>query len=1073
VQTITIDTVAIPLRNLRQDAISRGARWDDIKSLNQDELSLIVGAMKHQVVQDPQEIIRKLLTNIKAKSTWHRLADIKGALDLIERFEADSWDFDQVDDEDEEVLAEILERVVAKRIAKIEERANRLGIRATNRAMYLPQVTLAFTKAKTGKLRWTFSVDLISAGLMARMLESVGEKVEGTPVALRIVNDLPLEANESGNMFQPDIPESEWAILREHGWLPTQGNLAWNWENPKLKEVFLKTFPKAIDMGAYNHRLGAPIVPGGYIENLTIRFSNPMAIDVEPRGFVEATQAALDETRGEKSEWVRDQECDGSGQYNPDHPAMQELVSRYGKVVFQITVLRPDGLFAKGIIVPRQDIVGDEPIVLDMAQVKGAWKSKVAEGQIEQGCFVGIMKAWDRQAYFPGSFELLEFIRTPKDAAQREEMQAALKSLLDEAIGEIAKDGIDGLMAEIAKDDELLKLVVKIIAQIRAHGVKLNPMSVPMIRAAIDDKLRAKLWVIAQGAGLRGKQYVTVLDATVPEGQCVLSGYKIGSELALWRFPCVLPQGLVKATVIPPRPHHLIDGKVVPHTVWLNPRDLTCRMQGDDDGDIVGISNDPRVLKLFAHKASERVYLVEPVGQKFDVQTDSPEGYKYLETDPRGPVGSTTMWQAALLSVGDWWGAIAMAVMNQEAIDSAKRKIAWTDVSAACEPNNWYVGQDGNMHLKDSAKLSLDNYGTDPKGPAGWPGDYTYAWFVQRMESKFGCVVKGKYAKDPLAWRSQKEEVDGQIKKLKKRIAPSYWEECASKDKGFGRGNLVHWCHDESLRIWKSHTKVWDEMFGDPEQITDIRELLKQLLAQQGLRTELTCSTWDEYMVLRKESGILAYGQGFKDLLSSRPDEDVKFSAIADLNQQLQLSLKQLSVAEQLTIWYWELTPTWKIVNQGQAPRYVHERPETGFMINKENYAFRAIAFPGSQVLTLLGIDDAKGCPWITSNDRAGKISTWALAKPQPFQALAQWAFKDTKHGDATVNEAGLRIDLKDCPHCVQSMTDMAIRQWRSAKTAGEKDFMKSLVSNLNKIEREGPSEEMYSTFGDDYNTVL
>ncbi len=1047
------------IRRLRKNIVSKGLKYQDIKDLDAEALEVLNSELKTEYVTDAEGMILKVLTNIQEKRQYHKLVEIQGAMDFIARFDVSTFDFDSCSEEEEEVLAALLEKIVQKKQAKLEDREGRMEVRTTNRSMYLPQVTLVQEITKDGrKRRWRFETDLISTGLLPRMLESQGHKTEGTPLSLRIVNNLPMLKDQDGNPtnVQAQIPQEEWEILRQHGWMPTQGNLAWNWENKELRKILVTTFPKVIDMGAYNHRLNAPLIPGGYMENMTIKFMNPMAIDIEPQNVQEATQAAMDEISGVRSEWERDQECDGAGLYNPNHPLMAELVERYGKVVFQITLLRPDGLFAKGIIVPREGMDENDSIVLDMAQVKGSHKGLVAEGQVETGCYVGLMKSWDRLSYFPGSFELLEFIKLPKDQEGKLEAELALRSLLDEAVEDIAKDGIDGLMAEIARDDEQLKLIVKIIAQIRAHGVQLNPMSIPMVKAAIEDKLRAKLWVIAQGAGIRGRQYVTVLDATVPEGQCVLSGFKTGSELAIWRFPCVLPQGLVKCKVIKPRPHHLVDGKCIPNTVFLNPRDLTARMQGDDDGDIVGISNDPRVLTLFKNRGSERVYMVEPVGQKFEVKSDSEEGHKYLETDPRGPVGLTTIWQAQLLSVGDWWGALSMGVLNQEAIDAAKRKIEWTDVSKACEPGMWSQDEKGNMVLSPKAKLDTSKYEENPMQPPGWPGDYAKLWVKERL-NKFGCIRNKKVRMNPLAWRIQTEEIEGKVRSINKRINPTYWIPCAQKDQGFKGGNLVHWCHDVALAIWKTHEAQWVEMFGTPELPVDTRDLLFQLMAQKGIKVQLVANSWEEYLELRKHAGITEYGQEFKKLLTKRVEEDVKFGAIEALNQQLHLQLKSLSAMELATVWYWELTPTYSISRSGQEPEYTHDLPQgerAFYRANKENYAFRAVSFPGSPILPLLGIEDVKGCTWLLEQERGTKIAQWVLNQPMPFKTLSERTFKNVAHGDERRDDNGNRVEFHQCQHCMEHITTQTIRGWRSSKTAGEKEFMRSLTIELNKLDR-------------------
>lgn len=1074
--TETIKSDKGQIRDLRMQIIAKGLKWNDIEDLDLESLQALDAGLKVEYVNDPKEVLHRVVENVVARRAWHKVCEIEGAQDLIERW--DSWNWDNSTNTDDIFMMTLLEGLVEKKKAKLLDRQNRQDIGLSNRALYLPKmtVTLGVTLDQT-MARWTFEQDLESTGLLSRVMESMGHKNVGAPVALRVVNNLPPVKNEDTGIFtNPEIPREEWAELRARHWLPTQGNLAWNWENPMVKQLLLACFPKAIDFGAYNHRLNAPLIPGGYFENMEIRFSNPMALDPEARDAAEHTQCALAEIMGEEILFERDQECDGAGLYDPDHPDVADLVARYGKGVFQVTILREDGLFAKGIIVPRQGINpnGGPAIHLDMAQVKGSHKGVHVEGEVVAGCFVGLMKSWDRQSYFPGSFELLEFVNHQLPQERALELELAMKSLVDEAVEDIAKDGVDGLMAEIARDDEQLKLIVKVVAQIRAHGENLNPMSIPMLKSAMEDKLRAKLWVIAQGAGIRGRQYVTVLDASVPEGTCVLRGFKVGSELAIWRFPCVLPQGLVCCKVIKPKPHHLIDEEIVPNTIWLNPRDLTARMQGDDDGDIVGVSNDPRVLTIFRARKFEGVYLIEPQGKKFEIGSDTKEGHKYLEVDPRGPVGKTTIWQAELLAVGDWWGALSMAVLNQEAIDAAKRCIEWTDIEKACERNMWVKGTDGNFKLLPEAKLDPKVYAQDPF-EIFKPRGLLANWVSGRLK-KHGLIRTKKVRQEPLAWRIQEELKDGKLVRLKKRINPSYMLLCEEKSSNtpearWKGGNLVHQCHDMMVNAWKAMASTWDEMFQASDLTVSVRDLLHHLMKQRGVRSELTANSWEEYLELRKKAGIVEYGKKFRALLKKRVDESAKFGAIESLTQQLHLDLKQLSAADLATIWYWELTPTWQVDTGGQ-PYYTHEEPEgqKAYVANKANYAFRAVAFPGSPILPMLGIEDVQGCSWLLDQQRGTKMTEWVLKQPEPFKILSQRIFANETHGDTVVNENG-RVELHQCKHCLDHLSNQVIRSYRALKSVGEKEAMKSLVTDLNKLHRPWGNNQ-YAAEDQDYQEL-
>ena len=72
-----------------------------------------------------------------------------------------------------------------------------------------------------------------------------------------------------------------------------------------------------------------------------------------------------------------------------------------------------------------------------------------------------------------------------------------------------------------------------------------------------------------------------------------------------------------------------------------------------DDGDIVGFSTDPRMVRLWNNRLDDRFYAIEPDGIAFDLETDTPEGWAYTNYDPMGPVGICTIAISKLNSVGD------------------------------------------------------------------------------------------------------------------------------------------------------------------------------------------------------------------------------------------------------------------------------------------------------------------------------------------------------------------------------------------------------------------------------------
>ena len=166
-----------------------------------------------------------------------------------------------------------------------------------------------------------------------------------------------------------------------------------------------------------------------------------------------------------------------------------------------------------------------------------------------------------------------------------------IKKMIDKAFAKLTKGGVDRIIGQIAEDDPRAAQVVQLVNLMKNQGAKIHSAQIPMLRKAVKGKLERILWHIAQGAGIAYKQRICILDNTVKPGTIVATGVRPGTKVTTFRFPMVLSQGLRTLEAVAPSEHQMCNGNPVQCTVFMNKQDLTVAMQGDDDGDIVGMVN--------------------------------------------------------------------------------------------------------------------------------------------------------------------------------------------------------------------------------------------------------------------------------------------------------------------------------------------------------------------------------------------------------------------------------------------------------------------------------------------------
>lgn len=1005
-------------------------------------------------------------------------ADILNALEVFTfnavamyEFCTNSYSFETLNQSEEgcAFLAIAQERWHELQQELLVQRLGKRSVRVANRACYVHMPQIEASGTQKGTMKTSFSTGFSSAGIAHMMRDwfvknplakSAPAPLTGA-LAMSLINRLP--ADDRGR--RPKIPVCEAQNFEEVGYQFVQGDALWSLD-PWIQGVFDTVLPTAIDFGSYHSGLKAALVPNGYIPDLTCSVKE------------------LRDNRGAKMG------ADGSGLYDPDHPAFATLMEQYGAVPLQIRCVNPlTGHFFKGMLFPREGLNSQlkvsetaSAIQFDWLQCKGAHKSafkklaKSAPGKqlVLSGIHVGIIKAKSSWGKVSMCFENLEcFTNTPRT-------KALIASLQDDAMKKLLKKGANGIIAEAAKNDESARRLAEFLSVANQHGAGVDPLAIPFLRNLMEAALGKKMWKIAQGSGHQGRMPIVAIDDTLEPGTCVVGGFRKGTKVACWRFPAILSQAQKVLKVVRPSSHHMVKGEIVPFTIFMHTDDIVTGMQGDDDGDEVGISADPRMVELFESKLDKRVFHIEPVGEKFAAHRNSAEGKLYIQKAPMGPVGPCTIYRSCLLAVGANMAAVAMSVLIQEAIDSAKNLVRMTCPYKASDINNWYCDENGEYHIHfrdpNTGEWLTDNWAKDVAGEF----DLDLAKeFKDSVLIQYGCkriikTPKGEKVKAgwPIGWRNQTSMFGEQEVNLsgKKTIALDNWR--PSQEKGSGvtieHRNLVHFAHDNARRLWQKHMGAF-KVVADMPTKNVLPQVLRNLNVPMSAVPGTTISGYYGKDGLRKKSGLAAFAASMKKAMGGEYtgalDSQGRLAAIDAARAQLDLQLSQLTAQELYTIWCAEMTET-EWYGNGKGRTYC--KPGTApagkktYVANKPHYAFMAITAKNSAIMKLLGMEVTEACDYMidptkdqNGNTRLDRMIKWVRSQPDSFKALGDLMLKSAGHAKHKSDEDGNPIHLHECKCCRERLETTLVRAIRSDKSAREQEDCKRIVSAINRMEHE------------------
>lgn len=269
------------------------------------------------------ELLGKVLRYIEV-NPLQKIEDIK------EMFQVLLEDPDMIEALSEDMLCWAYETCLEKYQGKLLDKMTRFRNRGANRALYVNELLFIWYQvvdaqgSPTGKWRWRYEHPLRSFGLLSRVITHL-HGAQAEPIAMGILTKHPTDREKP-----PEVtPDQALQAMVDQGIAVSGERLGWNIRNPHVRTILERTFPTDISMSAYCHSLNAALLPQGFIPEIPVSFTRLQTPD------------------------GTDLRTDGSGIYHPEHPALQELIARYGLVGFQIRVLEPkSGLLAKGTMFP-------------------------------------------------------------------------------------------------------------------------------------------------------------------------------------------------------------------------------------------------------------------------------------------------------------------------------------------------------------------------------------------------------------------------------------------------------------------------------------------------------------------------------------------------------------------------------------------------------------------------------------------------------------------------------------------------------------------------------------------------
>lgn len=226
-------------------------------------------------------------------------------------------------------------------------------------------------------------------------------------------------------------------------------------------------------------------------------------------------------------------------------------------------------------------------------------------------------------------------------------------------------------------------------------------------------------------------------------------------------------------------------------------------------------------------------------------------------------------------------------------------------------------------------------------------------------------------------------------------------------------------------------------------------------------------------MKVRQLAGITEFAERMKEAMQldstqddGSPNKD-RYTKIDEAHCLLQAQLREYvqgnsdvglegaGVQGLLDIWCMETTPTYRVGDRNEGYQYYSDLGSipkgTKFtQVNNPNHAINSVCWPGSPVMTLLGISGQDACGFLNPR-RLKKIIATVVEKPDAFGALSEIIWKQQVGGVPNPHE---RLHggkpLWACEDCRKTLQTTLVRWFRAARGRSEKKFLGRIVGALN-----------------------